>query len=124
MKKRYAVLLALLLGCSDSTNPTTLDGEWHLSSVDAEALPVVLIPGSSASCGLTVESGTLTLGTDMRYNLVVRYGPLDCAQASYVGSGAYSVSGSQVTLSGSFTLARSPSTLTHTTESKAYVWRK
>lgn len=102
-------LAAVLVACGDeSTGPGTNDaaaGTYVLQSANGEALPAVAVTweDESGTWQARIQSGTLTLGKDGKYEAGFRVdllvdGTVSLADMPFTYQGTYTISGTRITL--------------------------
>jgi hypothetical protein len=103
MKKLALLLLAAAVACGgSSTEPTTtVSGTFTLRTINGSPLPQSIYSDPDAS--LSINSGTLTLGSDRTYTLVEEEHVVVSGSATddvYSESGTFTVSGNNLELTG------------------------
>jgi hypothetical protein len=123
-----ALVVAGSMGCSSSTDATTVVGVYSLTTVDGKALPA---PGKDATGAVigNYTAGTLTLASGNTFTTSLNYTLTGGISGTIPSNGTYSVSGSTITfiigastpITATFT---GGNTITVTSNTQALVFKK
>jgi hypothetical protein len=92
---------ALILGCGDTLQPQEVLGSYTLETIQGQAPPLVV--ADNPGCRITVIGGSLTLGADQRFELLldevtVCPTPTEPGEVAELWAGTYSLDGNTVIL--------------------------